>query len=296
MTVSVVIATYGREGVLIETIGRLRALDRPPDEIVVVDQTPRHEPEVDAGLRALHDSGQIVWRRRSVPSIPGAMNEGLLIARSKTVLFVDDDVVPLSELIEAHEMAQLERPQRLVAGQVLQPGQQPAALVGDEFEFRSTVRQSATEFIGCNFSVPRQAALEAGGFDECFVGAAYRYERDFSLRWRAAGGEILFDPAANLSHLRAPSGGTRAIGVAGRTWNSGHSVGEYYFLLRHRPAGTWRSILRRPFDEIMSRHHLRRPWWIPVTFAVELAGLLRAARLTRRPARLLDASVEGTVG
>lgn len=58
-----VIPTCRRERVLVETVQRLLALVPAPDEIIVVDQTPRHEPETETGLGALEQAGRI--RRNS---------------------------------------------------------------------------------------------------------------------------------------------------------------------------------------------------------------------------------------
>ncbi len=287
MSVSVVIPTFGRETVLLATLEQLLALARPADQIVVVDQTHRHEAETARRLAEWSAAGRILWRRRARPSIPGAMNEGLLAATGARVLFLDDDVELWGDIVAAHESAAASDRTSLVAGQVLQPGENPEPLTGARFAFRSSSAQRIGEFMAGNFSVDRARALAIGGFDESFVGAAYRFERDFAERWLAAGGSIRFEPAASIRHLRAPAGGTRSFGVAGRTWHAGHSVGEYYYLLRHRPPGGWRTFLSRPLGEICSRHHLRHPWWIPVTLAVELAGMARATMLALGPPRLL---------
>jgi GT2 family glycosyltransferase len=287
MRLSIVVATYGREEVLVETVERLLALSPPPEELLVVDQTIEHGAEVERRLRAWRDAGSIGWLRRNRPSIPAAMNEGLVAAKGDLVLFVDDDVEPAPDLVAAHRSAHEESGAQVVAGQVLQPGEEPAALSGARFSYRSSLGQEALEFIGCNFSVERSFAVEIGGFDERFVGAAYRYEADFAARARAAGGRIWFAPRASLRHLRAPRGGTRAHGSHLETFRPVHSVGEYYHLLRNRPSGAALRVLTRPWRSVVTRHHLRRPWWIPVTLAAELAGLVWAAYLALAPRRLL---------
>lgn len=44
---------------------------------------------------------------------------------------------------------------------------------------------------------------------------------------------------------------------------------------------------------VKTRHHLRRPWWIPVTFFAEGLGFLWALSLALRGPRLLPSPVEG---
>jgi hypothetical protein len=65
-------------------------------------------------------------------------------------------------------------------------------------------------------------------------------------------------------------------------------VGQYYYFLR---STTVKSklvrILTNPFKAVMSRHHLRKPWWIPVTLIAELWGLAWAILLyLRGPGRI----------
>lgn len=281
--VSIVVPTFGRHAVLVETLKRLVRLVPPPLEVVVVDQTPQHPEAVEASLNSLERLGKIRRLRRRSPSIPGAMNDGLLASRGETVLFCDDDVDPSPALVEAHQRAHVHFPRAIVAGQVLQPEEAPEPLEGDRFAFRSSIRQRVREFIGCNFSVGRELLLELGGFDERFVAAAYRYERELSDRAARAGVDVYFEPTASLRHLRARSGGTRAWGDHLRTARPSHSVGEYYYLLRARGrSGRWLEIASRPWRAIRTRHHLRRPWWIPVTLVAELVGLLWALALVQR--------------
>lgn len=287
--VSIVIATYGRHQVLIESLERLLALQPRALEIVVVDQSPTHPAAAAQRLEELGRSGAIRWLRRAQPSIPGAMNQGLLSAAGEVVLFVDDDVVPARDLVTRHAEAYADPSIVAVAGQVLQPGEQPAPLADGNFAFRSTLPQDVDEVIGCNFSVRRDAAVAAGGFDENFVQVAYRYEAEFCARLRAAGGRVRFAPDASLRHLRASDGGTRSYGDHLRTARPAHAVGEYYFLLSARQRrGRLRELVTRPWRALRTRHHLRRPWWIGATLLAELLGLLWASSLRLRGPRLLD--------
>jgi GT2 family glycosyltransferase len=143
------------------------------------------------------------------------------------------------------------------------------------------------QFIGCNFSVDRRSALEVGGFDENFARAAYRFEVEFAYRWRQSGRRIFYEPRACLHHLKCPSGGTRAFSNHLRTARPDHAVGEYYCLLRTwRGVGSLRAMLERPFRAIATRHHLRAPWWIPVTLIGEIRAAAWAISLALRGPKL----------
>ena len=284
--ISIVIPTLQRGQVLIDSLRELLQLPGGPDEVLLVDQTPEHPAEVQAGLQALAADPRVRWLRLEKPSIPHAMNTGLREARGDAVLFLDDDIVPHERLVEAHRQAQA-RP-GLVAGQVLQPGQEPRTpLAGEKHRFDSNQPAEILEFMGGNFSIDRAQALALGGFDENFIGAAYRFEAEFAARYRQRHGLIRFEPGASIRHLAIPSGGTRAHGHHLRTAQPAHSTGAYYYLLVARPPGWLGQAFVRPLRAVRTRHHLRHPWWIPMTLLAELRGMWRAWRLHRGGPRLL---------
>lgn len=287
-TLAVVIPTFERHQTLIETIEHVLALQPAADEVIVVDQSPRHPPEVERQLGELAASGRIRWSRMPEPSIPRAMNVGLRAAAADLVLFLDDDVVPVRDLAGRHAAAHREPGVVAVAGQVLQPGEEPEPLAGARFAFRSSLPQPVEEVMGGNVSVRRTAALDCGGFDENFVQVAYRFEADFCRRIRRLG-TIAYEPAASVRHLRAGTGGTRSFGDHLRTARPAHAVGEYYYLLcaGSRP-GRWSAFLGRPWRAIATRHHLTHPWWIVPTLCAELAGMFWALVLRARGPRLVS--------
>jgi GT2 family glycosyltransferase len=287
--VSVVIATYGRDSMLVDTVRRVLEQDPAPSEILIVDQTPAHEPSVERELGELAAAGAIAWIRRRAPSIPAAMNAGLLRARSDIVVFLDDDVIPAPGLLAAHRTAHRRSGAGVVAGQVLQPGEEPTPGRGASFGFHSAERQWVGEVIGANFSIRRGLALAIGGMDENFVRAAYGFEAELCARAAAAGARILFEPLASVRHLRAPVGGTRSYGSHLRTAKPGHSVGAFYRILRTSPpAAVPFRVAGRLARAIRTRHHLSRPWWIPATLVAETLGLGWAIGLSLRGPRLLD--------
>lgn len=287
MSCSIVIPTYQRGTIVLDSVRALLALATPPSEILLIDQTAQHPADIQVELQALHDAGQVRWVRLPEPSIPHAMNVGLQSAKSDIVLFLDDDIVPDQNLVAMHVAAQQQA--LLVAGMVLQPGEQAEILEpGESFRFTSDAVADISEFMGGNFSVRRDVAIALGGFDENFTGAAYRFEAEFAWRFRNAHGLICYEPRAIIHHLAVPTGGTRAHGHHLRTLRPTHSVGAYYFWLRTRQAGWWRDMFWRPFRSIRTRHHMRHPWWIPLTLLAELRGFLAALALVRRGPRLLQ--------
>ena len=287
MRISAVIPTYQREQVLLDTIDHLLKLEPAPAEILVVDQTEEHEPETTQVLGRLENAEKIRWIRLPQPSITHAMNIGLEEARNETVLFLDDDIIPGQTLIEAHARAHLQHGSNIVAGQVLQPGEEPAITESGPFRFCSNRPRFISELMGGNFSIKRKLALELGGFDENFVQVAYRFEAEFAERALARGEKIYFEPAASIRHLKERRGGTRAYGDHLTTLRPGHAVGAYYYLLRSKRSYKLAKIIARPLRAIRTRHHLSRPWWIPPTLIAEGLGLIWAILLAIRGPRLI---------
>lgn len=284
---TIAIPTYERGAILCDTIELLLALEPRALEIVIVDQTPAHPPEVAARLRAWQDAKAIRVIRLAQPSIPHAMNTALREATSAQVLFLDDDIIPAKNLVRAHASALAELGVWAVVGQVLQPGESPAHFADDvlrggyirdlEFRFTHDTACDVQNVMAGNLSVDRARALSIGGFDERYSAVAYRFETDFALRLVAAGGRIRYEPAASIRHLKAPGGGVRMWGDHRTSISPAHSMGDYYFARKHVPA-FWRYVGRRLLNNIATRYHLRHPWTIPGKVLGEVRGLVRAFR------------------
>jgi glycosyltransferase involved in cell wall biosynthesis/GT2 family glycosyltransferase len=139
---SVVIPTYRRGPVLLDTIRYLLEMPERLQEILIVDQTEELPPAIEEFFQWL-ETGRAGfsndWKKYaekfqaletgilrrivlSEPSIPHAMNTGLQEAKGEIVLFLDDDIIPDENLIRAHLETYEKFPEaRAVVGQVLQP-------------------------------------------------------------------------------------------------------------------------------------------------------------------------------
>lgn len=290
--VTVVIPTYGRESVLVDSIRALTSMKMKAVEILLIDQTPDHEPATWQALNGWIASGEVRRITFAPPSIPHAMNQGLLEATTKYVLYLDDDIIPDGNLISAlvSTLNDFAPPPNCVAGQVIQPDE---TVIRFEqwnkkwFPFNSDKRQFIDEVMAGNLCVNRSYALELGGFDENFRGSAYRFESDFARRVVRNGGRILFEPSASVRHLRAARGGTRAKGDHLTTWRPHHSVGKYYYAFRGGLLESLKALLVQPWRAIRTKHHLKAPWWIPVSLLAELLGIIWAFALFLKGPQLL---------
>ena len=158
VSITVAIPTYGRDQVLVDTIRHVLALVPPPAEVIVLDQTKEHIPEVARTLEAWHRSAAIRWLHLSEPLIPRAMNLGLIEATCEIVLFLDDDILPEPGLLQAHANGHKQTNASLVAGRVIQPWQEGIDFSHDnDFHFASCRPTWIEEFMAGNFSIRRDA-------------------------------------------------------------------------------------------------------------------------------------------
>jgi len=216
-TISVLIPTFGREQMLVDSIGEVLAQTPPPDELIVIDQTPDHEPAVAEFLSRGDAQGRFRWVKQSPPSLCAARNRGVQEARSEVVLFVDDDVLLPPGFVEAHRRCYLEPEVAAVVGKIFVPRagakveraapEASAASIAD-----NGGRPWAEVVLGSNFSARKAVYERVGGFDELLVGHVYYDETDFSHRLTAAGHRIRYSAEAWQVHLKAPSGGCRIPG------------------------------------------------------------------------------------
>lgn len=100
--ISVIIPTYGREEPLRDTLEDVLKQDYPAFEVLVVDQTPIHKPDIQAYLEQLAQDEKIRWFRIDWASLPGSRNYGVRRASGEIILFIDDDVQMPAGCLKAH--------------------------------------------------------------------------------------------------------------------------------------------------------------------------------------------------
>jgi GT2 family glycosyltransferase len=228
--ISVVIPTYGREEPLRDTLQDVLKQDYPNFEVLVVDQTRSHKPEIQAYLDELATSGKIQLFQVEWASLPGARNYAVRRAKGEIVLFLDDDV-NLEEGFLATHAKNYTRPEiGAVAGRVfdrmkladsgggleiedLPPEAMDPGIAWYYIDLVHTVKpQRVLTVRGCNMSFRREIFTKHGlHFDERFRGSAVREESDFCLRIRQTGYQIWYDPEAYLVHLGEETGGCHDI-------------------------------------------------------------------------------------
>ena len=230
--ISVIIPTYNREQVLRETLAEVLQQTYPNFEVLVVDQTPTHEPETQTYLEQLNQAGKIQWYRLDWASLPGARNYAVRRSQGDILLFIDDDVQLPEGFLLAHARnyipGETAAPEKIgaVAGRVfdrmklrdsggeltienLPPEAQDPGIAWYHLDLVHTIKpQQVISARGCNMSFRREIFEQFGlTFDERFRGSAVREESDFCLRIRQTGYVIWYDPEAHLIHLGEEVGG-----------------------------------------------------------------------------------------
>lgn len=292
LTACLAIPTYRREGVLVDTLRQALALERPADEILVIDQTPdaEHEPATLGFLREQSASGRIRWIRQFPANLPAARNRALRESSCDIVIFIDDDVILSPNFVAAHLANYFDPRVVAVAGQVLGPdrktvGVLPARVRGRRFGWLAfplnyDKRALVAVAPGGNCSVRRDVALAIGGFDPAYTGSALREEHDFFIRLRdtqRAVGLCVFDPQASLVHIGCQTGG---CAKRASTLSVSDVANETYFWLKNFEPHEAAIMLLRTYAWWLRKlpHRLKHLVAIAAGAASGLARCLRTGR------------------
>lgn len=290
LAVCIAIPTYNRERVLVDTIEQVLALAPAADEVLVIDQTPAHETETEAYLRARHEAGQLRWIVQEAPNLPAARNRAIKETRCDILIYIDDDVELPADFVAAHRRNYTDSRVAAVAGRVVQPGLTfpkrsvwPRLMDHRFFRLDSAERREGiATFRGCNHSLRVVSLASIGGYDTNYIGWAYREEGDVALRLYKAGELIVFDPDAWLKHLATPSGGCRLQRDHKPLPEWQVSFPATYFAMRHLFPNRWfwsDVLLENVRRYVLRRRNIVRPWrllWAGLSY---LYAVFRAAQV-----------------
>lgn len=287
---SIIVPTFCREQVLVDTLGMVLDQMQAGDELLVVDQTPRHEPATEQALAAWAQDGRLRWYRKLRPGHVEAMNVGALLACNDGLVFLDDDVQPHPKLLLSYRLALAERNEiPAFCGQVLQPWHDRPLDHASDFDFSFDAAYAhecdVLSLMEGNFAIGRRTFFDVGGVDENFSGCTYRHGSELAYRLAARfGRRPRFLPTASLRHLYA-RGGQRAHGAKDTWGHLGASVGDYYFALRCLPPGRClKHSLKRWWRASFNRQTVTHPWLIPSMAVREVVAWGKACwRAWRRP-------------
>lgn len=247
--ISVIIPTYNREDALRDSIADVLKQDYPNFEVIIVDQTATHKPEIQKYLEEMSNQGKIRWFRVNWASLPGARNYAVRRAKGEIILFIDDDVQLPENFLTNHAKNYQDNPEiGAIAGRVfdrmklsdsqgnliieqLPPEAMDPGIAWYYIDLVHTIKpQQVLSARGCNMSFRREIFTQHGlKFDERFRGSAVREESDFCLRLRSTGYKIWYDPEAHLVHLGEETGGCHDIST--KSWQYQITFYHNHFLL-----------------------------------------------------------------
>ena len=270
MKVTVVIPTYRRERLLCQTLRDVLDLAWGDYEVIVVDQTERHDGDTERFLDSVRE--RVVHLRHHPPSLVAAANRALQVARGEFVLFLDDDVrVPDRDLIAHHLDNDQDATVGGVAGRVLDAecpregafDPRSADPVWGFFHSGWSHRQrcDVSTAPGANMSFRRDVLVAVGGGDERIAGNAFRWENELCLRVRAAGYRVVYDPRPIVHHFYGSAGGSEnrhlhGVGAGSHRWYRDFFHNHVYVSLTHMPRASLAPLLWR----LYRGHVMNRPY------------------------------------
>jgi len=216
--ITVAIQTYNRSATLAETLESLRELRCPETaeyEILVVDNNSNDDtPQVIQEYRHL-----LAPRLRGVleprQGLSHARNRALQEAKGQIVSFLDDDVIVDPDWLSAVAGAFEEHSATVVGGRsyLIFRSERPGWLP-EHYEFYlsrldygdQVIVDTDHDLYGLNFSVRKDAAVQAGGFNPSLgrcgpVSLRSGEESDLLRKIRAGGGVAVYEPRAVVGHI-----------------------------------------------------------------------------------------------
>ena len=309
--ISVVIPTYRRYEVLIDTIKYVLNQDYPRYEIIVVDQNRIWPEEIRPEISQLQSTAAVKWIHMEIPGVVAARNEAAQQSSGEILLFIDDDVEirdPYFLLkhainyrdpgIDAVTGRELGPDHPSISGlSINQPAQDTDPINTDrswkqyanlkqvlEFSRSGACRTEVCTLSTCNCSIRKPVFLKTGGFDENFCGNSYGDDYDLALRMAESGIKIIYDPEPWLIHLKSPIGGLRLSDATNKFSEKEKAVSLLIFLLRHGAPGfyidlLWNHIIRKT---ILLRRNIVEPWRQPKVWWGLLSGLPEAIKAVKQ--------------
>jgi glycosyltransferase involved in cell wall biosynthesis len=288
LDVSVVVPTYSRADCLRRLLGALSRQTLAPhryEVVVAIDGSRDGTLELVTDYPAPYRLSSI-WQENKGRA--AARNEAIRRSSAAIVVFLDDDMEPAPECVEAHLNSHSRGRRRCVLGATpidLTPGDPPVAKYFQK-KFEAHLRRLAEpdhhfvarDFYSGNLSLEQRLLFEVGLFDESFT----RYgneDVDLALRLLAAGAEIVYEPRA-LARQRlnknligaiddAQSKGQTALFLARK---NPESLPELRLATYEQASIRWR-LVRRVLLSASERSRLVPPLLTRLTRLLERSGV-----------------------
>lgn len=248
LRVSVIVMTYNRPASLRRCLASLvvQAMPQEAFELVVVDAST---PPVGYVLAEFANRLNMVHHVGPNLGVAGNRNTGAARAKAPVIAFLDDDCVAAPNWLERLTAKVEAHPRCLVGGVVEHPAPANAYAAAGQViteavdAFFNLPGKEPRFFPGLNFALEREKYLAIGGCDHLF-GRLAAEDRDFSDRWRLAGGRLVTCPDAVVRHEHR--GALR--GFVRQYFSYGRGAWRYHSLRRKRGSGRMAEDLRLHMD------------------------------------------------
>ncbi len=201
--ISIIIPTYARPERLAQCLDSVRLIKGVAFEVVVVDDgSPK---PVDKITNKFKGQLNINYLRQENAGPASARNRGAQAAMAPCLAFTDDDCRPDANWLSALALSLKSQPDALVGGRTVNAlddniySESSQDLVSFLYEYANAKGADYDFFTSNNMACRAELFAALGGFDETFPLAAAE-DRDFGLRWKAAGHPLIYEPAAVIRH------------------------------------------------------------------------------------------------
>ena len=236
VVVSVIIPTYRRDRILKRLLDGLASQTFPPDRFEVVVVLDGSHPPTESMLTESKYPFRLKWFVRPHHGETWARNFGMTQAVGDYLLFLDDDVLPDSHLVEKHMEAHQRSDRLVVLGALQAHPDSPEKFLAETTDFTGAVfRRCSSEgyqptyldFLDGNFSTRKQYLVELHGWDESLEEYGGIDDMDLGYRLSQLGLTFRFEPQALGFHYYVKSLGhfLRDIRITGRA--------QVYFFQKH---------------------------------------------------------------
>jgi GT2 family glycosyltransferase len=277
--ISIIIPTINRGFACYNAVLSLLAGTRLPDEILVVDQTPREEQNsvLWPDMQKLYANPRVRHVKINKASLVHARNVGAAQAKGDVLIFIDDDVFLPADFVDRYAELFADGQLAAATGLVLVSERDDGTFKPLSQTISSPGHSNMLR--GGNFAIRKEAWKVVGGMDEQFQGACQHEDWDLAVRLEGKGLRVIWDPGPWIYHLNLAGGGRRDH--RRRLWDAIYNVA--YFGLRHP---RWQSG-RACFWELIRSHvlcraTLRAPWQIPFRLATTVRAWREARRAVKR--------------
>jgi GT2 family glycosyltransferase len=211
--ISLVIPTLNRHARLRALLLKLSAQRTLPQDLVVIEQGSRQSleesfvPLADRGVRCRYVFSQF-------KSAAFARNIGLILADSPAVIFLDDDVEPITDFVSAF-LSDLSAHPEIVcaAGHVICEHPVPQVAAENTFEPQD---EFVSFGLSGNVAFRVDSLLNFGGFNPLIP--CHGEETELFIRMDRAKMKIFNSRASSVLHLLEQSGGTRDTKFKSQKW------------------------------------------------------------------------------